>query len=1293
MSFSMNELIYICDKQGISFRNKTRKELMNSIKSIPKNNVKYYLKEYNNRNTIPLNVYNIHDIKKIYKRLINKSFKSKFEMIYEIEKKSQESIKRCIDRIKLEKYFQKLKKINLLNICKNYDILTYNKTKYMIINEIIDNMSSHEHTLSDINIKIESKREYSNKSFDHVIHLADIHIRRNTRIKEYKTVFNNFLEHIKGIKNALVIICGDIFHFKTTQRAEGINLWNKLVLDITKIHPLVVILGNHDVDLNSNDTDWLATLDGIIDNYYYLNNSGSHIFGNIHLGVSSLLDSGVYSMKRIKDKVNIQLYHGTINGSKVFNNTSMESDIKVDDFGFYDLLLLGDIHKHQFLKSNVAYSGSLIQQNKGENIFGHGFIKWDLSTLSGEFIEVNNPYGFVKIYVGLNDLEYDDRIHDSKKYLYANFYLNYQNTLHLVEDFKSKNNFRIINTNVEKCYIENSVNIKLSSSLDNNSLSYLDGESELIKKIHSKISNNEVLDLYKSKWIINEMSFRSVFNYNSGDMNVIRFDKKGFYKIFGENFIGKTTIINIIKWGLFGSDSSILSKDIFNKNGLIKISFQVGNCEYILERRFENSGKLNSKLSYDEKIIMGNKNVDACLNEVIGDYDQFEMVSSINNYDFGVLKCKNNLKIFQRLFKLDKFKTYELKTKDMITDIKTKLSVLNDDPNDYEKDIKRYRDELIKNVELLSNTYINPFESELNKSVKKLEMEYDNISIMNINSNDTKDLSNDILKISNELKLFDKNLEKSYENIVIHSLDNYNIHCVNNKLKSTKILLNNLPNNIEEQIESVLKSIVKVDDIDFEKDIKKLSLETKDLKKNYDRLYINRSELDDELNELLKNVKPMNCDEEFAKKKMSGFDYKKNKKIILNIIDEGKNIDLKYYSTIKKLLTEPNYYDIYQINKNNVKYKKRINEIKILMKDISLELKKCDKTILMNNSKIHNYKICIKNRDDNKRLLPELKSLKSKLKIRDKLKSKYESLVEKQQSYNKYLKLSKENEMRKNMKNRLKIELDKKNNLKKDLELLSLKQKNYELYIKYKSSNDKNIKLKNECRKKLLSKKLLLELVMKNNNKNNMKKLRLENIISNTNKLLNESISLRESQKNISNERSKLLDELSVLNRYKTLVSERGVPSDILNTKIPLIESSINKFLSIYTNFKISIEINGKGNCRKIKFYQIKNKNGKKISISCCSGYEMFILNIAFKIAIKNNCYVNYSNFICIDEVWEKISENNYNKLYNIFNILKNNYDNVLVISHIQDIKNILDEEYEGKFIKIDCDKGVSKII
>ena len=73
--------------------------------------------------------------------------------------------------------------------------------------------------------------------------------------------------------------------------------------------------------------------------------------------------------------------------------------IDLDVFSGLDFVIAGHIHKHQELKKNgvkAVYCSSLIQQDFGENIYGHGFVVWDVENKDYEFVEVESDYGYYK---------------------------------------------------------------------------------------------------------------------------------------------------------------------------------------------------------------------------------------------------------------------------------------------------------------------------------------------------------------------------------------------------------------------------------------------------------------------------------------------------------------------------------------------------------------------------------------------------------------------------------------------------------------------------------------------------------------------------------------------------------------------------------------------------------------------------------------------------------------------------------------------------------------------------------
>ena len=86
------------------------------------------------------------------------------------------------------------------------------------------------------------------------------------------------------------------------------------------------------------------------------------------------------------------------NGTLYLAPKNGDEDIKAN-FNGYEIVLLGDIHKHQYMNKErtVCYAGSLIQQNHGESRGGHGYVKWNTETKESRLKEIENEYGYMTI--------------------------------------------------------------------------------------------------------------------------------------------------------------------------------------------------------------------------------------------------------------------------------------------------------------------------------------------------------------------------------------------------------------------------------------------------------------------------------------------------------------------------------------------------------------------------------------------------------------------------------------------------------------------------------------------------------------------------------------------------------------------------------------------------------------------------------------------------------------------------------------------------------------------------------
>jgi len=241
------------------------------------------------------------------------------------------------------------------------------------------------------------------KKINKIYHVSDIHIRTLKRHGEYRDVFNNLYNYIDSTctKDDIVVITGDIVHAKLDMSPELVQM---LVYFFNGFKiPTIVILGNHDMNLNNlNRIDAISPVLDVINNpnITFIKENGLFEFGGVvfnHMAVD-VAPSEYISAKDFDATYKIALHHGAVNTAKTdIGYTISNEHVTTEIFKGHDITLLGDIHKPaQFLndEKTIAYPGSLIQQNYGEAL-EHGILVWDLETKNAEFVEIENEYGYV----------------------------------------------------------------------------------------------------------------------------------------------------------------------------------------------------------------------------------------------------------------------------------------------------------------------------------------------------------------------------------------------------------------------------------------------------------------------------------------------------------------------------------------------------------------------------------------------------------------------------------------------------------------------------------------------------------------------------------------------------------------------------------------------------------------------------------------------------------------------------------------------------------------------------------
>ena len=268
-----------------------------------------------------------------------------------------------------------------------------------------------------------------------IIHMADLHIPQEiNESRPYNTMVDKLIENvIKEIENpeeTRIVIVGDIFHNKIRTTNEAKDVFHHILNYFNKVCPTYIVAGNHDMLQNNKDRmDSITPTFGIDDVYpsiTYIDKELNYKSGliqdeNVILALYSMFDD--FSKpemdglrKNNPDKRIIGLYHGDVAGSVTDMGRMSESGIDTEWFKECDCVMAGHIHRFQEIKKNgvpIVYSGSVFQQNFGENTTGHGFVVWDLEKMTYKHVEVENEYRMFKFSAN----SYEDVDNDNEKIL------------------------------------------------------------------------------------------------------------------------------------------------------------------------------------------------------------------------------------------------------------------------------------------------------------------------------------------------------------------------------------------------------------------------------------------------------------------------------------------------------------------------------------------------------------------------------------------------------------------------------------------------------------------------------------------------------------------------------------------------------------------------------------------------------------------------------------------------------------------------------------------------------------
>jgi len=687
------------------------------------------------------------------------------------------------------------------------------------------------------------KKVLSISEVNKIYHISDIHIRNFKRHKEYRRVFQTLRDTIKlSIDDkSLIVLTGDIVHSKTDVTPELVFEVQELLKSLADIGPVLLIPGNHDANLNNNHRmDALTPIVNALDhkNIYYSVNSEVFNIGNITFSHWSVFDDNYISASDIESDYKICMFHGAVQNAYTEVGFKLQGGkITAKHFDGYDITLLGDIHKLQYLneEKTIAYPGSLIQQNHGEGL-DHGMLIWNLKEKSSEYVSIYNDTAFYTIYV-------DKGNHDPiPKDLPSNIYLRirHSNTdqLRLKEIISSFKSERVI---VEQS-IQRTNESKELDSLGKKSNKFIDIRDEhqqncLIDKFLSskyEISEEQKQEIRSINSYVNqqlpktEMSrnivwspkkfeFENMFSY--GKDNVIDFTNMvGTYGIFAANASGKSTLLDAISYCIFDKCSKTnRSSQVLNTSSntfYCKLDFELDNKKYVIERDGlrEKNGNVRVKVNFYYVDDLGNKvslngkernDTNASIRTVLGSYEDFALTALSAqgaNSGFIDMNQKDRKELLSQFLDINVFESmYDFannEIKDIFAVMKQYKKV------DHTEEIQKIDEQKIslnKNIEELKLQKAN-LENEresLNKHILEEHILLQTVSSKIANEEQLKseidELNKQLSKSVSDEAIFvlDSKSTKDKLNLYEESLNKIDLQDLNNRLNQIKDLINN----------------------------------------------------------------------------------------------------------------------------------------------------------------------------------------------------------------------------------------------------------------------------------------------------------------------------------------------------------------------------------------------------------------------------------------------------------------------------------------------------------------------
>ena len=575
---------------------------------------------------------------------------------------------------------------------------------------------------------------------DYIVHLSDVHIRLTKRHEEYREVFSKVYEQIKNTPpNTIVVNTGDLYHGKVDLSPEAVKLASEFLKNCADLRPTIIIPGNHDCLLTN--VSRLDSISPVVDNLahkdlYYLKESKLYSFANLLFNNMSIFEdhTSFIKMKNVSKKIKtefdikIALYHGGVFDAKTdIGYTVTNKSIMNDMFDGHDMALLGDIHLAQNLQEYnratetpiIRYAGSLLQQNHGEALLGHGLSLWDIKNRAYKHIEIPNDYGYFTIDIDDGKLITDISTMPKKPKLRVRCketiasevkkVINEVKKTHEISDIiymrvdgddsarvasvqAAANLSQISNVEYQNKLISESLKAKYPDIMDDDTL---ESVHNINKELNTDLSKDDTSR--NIRWKPIKFEFSNMFSY--GEDNVIDFTKlSDVYGLFASNASGKSSLMDALCFIAFDkSAKAFKATHVMNSQKMSfhgKFTFEINDVQYVIERKGIRDKKNNVKVDVnfykmekEEKISLNSearRSTNEIIRDYIGEYDDFVLTSLAlqgNQGSFIEMGQTERKELLSQFIGLNVFDKLAAKGSDRLKEITGAIKTFNKENN------------------------------------------------------------------------------------------------------------------------------------------------------------------------------------------------------------------------------------------------------------------------------------------------------------------------------------------------------------------------------------------------------------------------------------------------------------------------------------------------------------------------------------------------------------------------------------------------------------------------------------